>query len=305
MKLGLVFALIVLGLVSSSCAHKFAYIQDETVYNEFECQNVNRSYLVHLPTDYDPQKKYPLIMVLHGIFSSPEAVAGFSDFNKSSDEKGFIACYPQGYKDSWSIGIKVGPAPKAGIDDIKFFDMLLDSLNSEYSIDTSKVFFTGISNGGFMTSTLANKLSDRFSGMALICANMFAPIEDYVSDTKPMKVLLIGGTKDPLMKYEGEKFRRKYAFLGFPKTIAYWQERNQYAALSDSTIIDNDPKDKTSVIHYYNANHSNDSRLEMYKIIGGGHGWPGREKDFKRFFLGRISREINTTDLISDFFLKD
>ena len=305
LKSSTIFVIFITLLTLFSCSKKFAFIQDETVYGEFKFQDIERSYLVHLPKGYDAKKEYPLILVLHGIYSSAEAIAGFSNFNKNADEKGFIVCYPQGYKKSWSIGIDVGPAPKAGIDDLGFFNHLLDSLNFDYSIDTSKVFFVGTSNGGFMVSNLANNLSERFSGMALVCSNMFAPIEDYVSDVKPMKVMLIGATKDPMLKYEGKKFRKEYEFLGFPKTIDYWESRNSYTALSDTTRIDNDPKDKTAVIRYYNATPPNANEIEFYKIIGGGHGWPGRDRDFKSFFIGRISREINPADLISDFLLKD
>lgn len=294
-----------LAMLLFSCGHKWAFVQDETIYNSFEFQEVDRSYLVHLPANYDSLKHYPLILVLHGIFSSAEAIAGFSDFNRASDEKEFIVCYPQGYKDSWSIGINVGPAPKAGIDDLTFFDLLLDTLVDDYPIDTSKVFLSGISNGGFMASNLVSRSSSRFSGIALVCANMFAPIEDFSSDAKPMKVLLIGGTDDPLLKYNGDKFRRKYEFLGFPKTIAYWEDRNKYAQISDSIIIDNVPGDKTAVIRYYNASPGNPHIIEHYKIVGGGHAWPGRKKDFKSNFLGRITREINAAELISDFFLRE
>lgn len=303
MKQQLIFVFAALGILLSSCGHKWAFVQNETVYNEFEFQEVNRSYLVHLPENYDPQKAYPLIVVLHGIFSSAEAIAGFSDFNRAADEKQFIVCYPQGYKRSWSIGINVGMAPRHGIDDLTFFDLLLDTLRKDYAVDTSKMFLAGISNGGFMTSNLVNNGSGRFSGMALVCANMLFPIEEYGTDEKPMKVMLIGGTKDPIVEYNGNKFHFIYRFSGFPTALSYWQERNAYTQLSDSSIIDRVPDDKTRVIRCYNANPPNDNLVELYKIEGGGHGWPGREKDFKSNFLGRITREINAADVISEFFL--
>lgn len=292
-------------LIFSSCSNKFAHIADETIRHDFELQEVERSYLVHLPANYDPQKNYPLILALHGIFSTAEDIAQYSNFNQTADEKEFIVCYPQGYKQSWSIGIKVGPAPRAGIDDIQFFNQLLDSLFNDYSVDTSKVFFTGISNGGFMISSLANQCSHRFSGMALVSSNMLAPIEDYVNDTKPMKVLLIGGTDDPVLAYEGQKFRVKYAFSGFPRALSYWEHRNGYSALPDSSVIDNVPDDKTTVIHYYDASPPNANKLELYKIVGGGHPWPGRKRNFRSLFLGKVSHEIKAAEVIADFFLTE
>jgi polyhydroxybutyrate depolymerase len=280
-------------------------VHDETVYDSFEFQEVERSYLVHLPANYDTTKQYPIIFVLHGIFSSAEAIAGFSDFNRAADEKGFIVCYPQGYKRSWSIGINVGMAPRHGIDDLAFFDLLLDTLIRDYALDTSKIFLAGMSNGGFMNSNLANNAPDRFAGIALVCSNILSPIENYGTQDKPMKVLLIAGSKDRLVEYEGNKFHFIYRFSGYPNAISYWQERNHFPAFSDSTVIDNVPDDKTSVIRYFHPNPPHNCLVEHYKIVGGGHAWPGREKDFKSNFLGHITREINAADVISDFFLRE
>jgi len=99
------------------------------------------------------------------------------------------------------------------------------------------------------------------------------------------------------------KANRKFSTAGFEAATEYWVEKNNCSYPKDSLIIENDPKDKTTVIKYYSNSETSDNRVVLYKVKGGGHGWAGRKKDFKSIFLGKISQEINTAEVISDFFL--
>lgn len=294
---------VVLNIVSCGM---YTQVKKETIYGEFEYQGFKRSYLVHLPVNYTPEKKYPLIFVMHGIASRAKAIAGFSGFTEQSDLKDFIVCYPQGYKWSWGITLLIGPAPKKGIDDYGFFDRLIDSLDTDYSIDLENVYACGISNGGFMSALLACNLSERFAGIALVCSNMFEPVEELYQVGKPMPILIIAGTKDPLLDYAGGKMKlkNKYSSIGYEATVEYWVAKNGCCYPSDSTIIETHPKDKTTVIKYYCKDETNKNEVVFYKVIGGGHAWPGRGKDFKSAFFGDISHEIDAAEVISDFFMK-
>jgi len=295
-----VFILIAFQLTA---CRKYAHIKKETVYSEFKHQGFDRSYLVHTPLNYDSTKSYPLIFVLHGITSRAKAIAGFSRFNEMADKKEFIVCYPQGYKRSWGIPVEVGPAPKAGINDLTFFDRLIDTLCINYAIDSARIFSCGISNGGFMSATLACNMPEQIAGIALVCSNMFAPPDEYYPADKPMPVLMIAGRDDPILPYNGGPFGESYRFLGFESTVDYWCEKNSYPNLVDTVIIDNDTRDKTYVVRRYNADSDNPNKVEIYDIEGGGHAWPGRGKDWKTFIFGKISNEIDATEIIADFFL--
>lgn len=151
--------------------------------------------------------------------------------------------------------------------------------------------------------SLANKLSDRFAGIALVCSNMFNPIEKYYKDDKKLPFLIIAGTKDPLLPFDGGLVTLKYKSVGYASTINYWVNRNNCNFPKDSIMIDNDPKDKTEVIKYYSQDESSKTPVIGYKINGGGHAWPERGKDFKSIVFGKISNEINASEIISNFFL--
>jgi polyhydroxybutyrate depolymerase len=287
-----------------SCS-RYASVQNETSYLTIKHQDYDRSYLIHLPKNYDSKKQYPIVFVLHGITSRAKAIAGFSNFNEQSDQKDFIVCYPQGYKRSWGIQIDVGPAPRKEIDDVAFFSKLIDTLTLDYSVDTNKIFACGISNGGFMTALLASKLPNQFAGIALVCSNLFNPLAVYSSGGPEIPLLLIGATKDPLLQYDGGKVKgkNKYSTIGFRSTVDFWVDKNNCLYPKDSLIMEDDPTDNTTVIKYFSDSKLEQNRVVHYKIIGGGHAWPGRDRDFKSIFLGKISAEIDAAEIITDFFL--
>ncbi len=113
------FVFILLCLPFIACK-KYDEISTITTKKKIIHQEHERSYLVHIPKSYNPNKKYRLIFVLHGMTSQAKAIGTFSGFNEQSDLKDFIVCYPQGFKRTWGIDIPVGAAPRNDIDDIGF-----------------------------------------------------------------------------------------------------------------------------------------------------------------------------------------
>ena len=291
----------VIPFVLASC--KYNDVLKETVKHELTFQNLDRHYLVHTPRAYDSlQKSYPLIIVYHGIYSRAKAIAGFSDFNRVADQKDFIVCYPQGYNREWKITKKSEEVEKDDPNEKGFLLKMMDELEANYRIDSEKIFHCGISNGAYMTMIMSNNYPEKFDGMAVVCGNMAVPFEEYYSNIQAMPVLFFGGTEDKLIRYDGGPYKDVVNSLGFDKAVQFWCDKNQIEQLTDSLVIDNDLKDKTKVVRYYNPENQN-KPVELYKMVGAGHGWPGRGRDLKTIYLGRVSNEIQTAEVIADFFL--
>jgi polyhydroxybutyrate depolymerase len=301
MRLFSLFLIAVIPIFMGSC--KYRSVMKEVERVELSYRNFDREYLIHLPENYDLKKSYPLIIVYHGIYSRAKAIAGFSQFNKLSDSTDFIVVYPQGHKRAWRIE-KVGTEIMDEDPDEQGFILgMIDSLTKNYSIDQAKIFQCGISNGAYMAMFMTNNYPERFAGMALVCGNMALPFDDWYSNIQPSPVLFFGGTKDKLIPYNGGPLKEIVNTYGYPQTIDFWCDKNGCGPLTDSVLIDNDARDKTSVVYYYSRVNSKNP-VELYKIIGGGHGWPGRGRDIKSVYLGKVSSEINTAEIIADFFLK-
>src|SRR4051794_3361381 len=62
---------------------------EQTVWHEHE-----RSYLLHVPTDYQAKKSWPLVVVLHGAFSDGTSTEKLTDFSRIADREGFVVAYP-------------------------------------------------------------------------------------------------------------------------------------------------------------------------------------------------------------------
>ena len=125
-----------------------------------------RTWEEHVPTSYNGSKAVPLVIVLHGAYDSAEGFADRSGWPPVSDANGFIAIFPNGEGNnnsfvwhSWSFD---GSAP----DDIGFLLQVIAQVEATYRIDTSRIYMTGFSNGGGMTSFFAAAHADV---LAAIC----------------------------------------------------------------------------------------------------------------------------------------
>jgi predicted peptidase len=125
-------------------------------------QNISLNYLVYLPKNYDAQngKRWPLIYFLHGAGERGTdiwraAIHGPTKFIKTHPDFSFILVSPQCPNgEKWSDDILMG---------------LLDSITAKYSVDTNRIYLTGLSMGGYGAWSLATTFPERFAAVAPIC----------------------------------------------------------------------------------------------------------------------------------------
>lgn len=262
-----------------------------------------RTYHVYLPSGYNESTNYPLVFVLHGAGGTGKNLMKRSFINHKADEQGFIVCYPDGYKKKWADDRNYGTAYDAGIDDVKFFDNLLDKLIDKYSVDEQRVYSCGMSNGGFMSLSLACHLSNRFAAVASVTGNMGLEPETYCSSAAPTGVLLIAGKDDPIVPYEGGQITgNESQTIGFPASFDFWVNQNNCVDMvTDSTWADLDQNDGTSVITHSHFDCDSSVQVILYEILGGGHTWPQLDSPFDEDWVGKVSQEINATEVILEF----
>ena len=119
-----------------------------------------RTYLVHLPPVYDGKRSLPLVIVLHGGGGNAEGAARMTGFSEKADREGFVVVYPNGSGRlktrllTWNSGNCCGYAMDQNVDDVGFIRVLIDEFVKTRAIDPKRVFVTGMSNGGMMTSQI-------------------------------------------------------------------------------------------------------------------------------------------------------
>lgn len=268
---------------------------------------LERSYYLHLPADYEAgTEPLPLMLVLHGGGENNDGdeMARWSDYNRLADREGFIAVYPNGIKGSWNDG-RTDPKIESEVDDAGFLAALIDHLLAEYRADPDRVYVTGASNGGMMSLRLGCAIAPRLAAIAPVIANMPADIVEACQPEQPLPILLMNGTADPLVPWDGGHVtvfgQERGAILSTEETIRFWADHNQCDPEPEiSRLSDLDPEDGSSVrIERYTGCRAT---VILYAIEGGGHTLPGSEAPNLKFLLGNKNNDIVGSERIWDFF---
>ncbi len=134
-----------------------------------------RSFFLTTPADYDADTHYAVVVGFAGTNWSGEMIRPYLQLETQPNT---IYVYPDllfrdfpgwGNLGGWLLGPHAAPAN--GLDDIEFVRELLDYLEQQYCVDTSRVFATGHSWGGDMAAVVGCFLGDRFRAVAPAAAN--------------------------------------------------------------------------------------------------------------------------------------
>jgi polyhydroxybutyrate depolymerase len=273
--------------------------------------SLERSFYLHLPPGYDTAHRLPVVFVLHGGGRADgDEVAGRTGYNELADRQGFIAVYPNGVDAQWNDGRGKTfrkASDNTDIDDVGFIADLIERISRDYKGDSSRVYVTGLSNGGMMTLRLGCEISDKLATIAPVIANIPENIIETCKPESPLPVLLMNGTDDPLVPWNGGSvhfFRKTMGeVVSTADTVAFWTEHNQCSTTPKTErLADKDSKDGSSVkvSTYYNC--ADSSEVILYTIVGGGHSFPGGNIPDRPLILGRKNNDINAAEVIWKFF---
>ncbi len=274
-------------------------------------ENRTRTYQVYFPEERFIENELPLLFVLHGGGGDATGLieGTFDRFNELADRDGFIVIYPEGFESQWNDGRGVnglGTAWDEDINDVGFISEIVDQLQSDFNVDMERIFTTGISNGGFMSSRLLCDRSDLFKGGAIVTATL---PEAYLNQCNPnnmTSVLVLNGTEDPLVPYEGGQItilgQERGLIIATDTYMQFWADINNCQMDPMVTDLPDMEDDGTTVqVHDY-APCGNQAAVQLYRIEGGGHTWPGGQDLLPEFLVGRTSEEFVACDVIWDFF---
>jgi len=252
----------------------------------------------------------PLLIVFHGGAGTAEGMVKLTlgSLNVLADKEGFIVVYPDGIDKKWNDG-RDEQYSKA--DDVGYISALIKQLTQTLNIDSARVYATGISNGAHMCMRLARELSGQIAAVAPVAYSMPERFASVPVSTNPISVLVITGTKDPFIPWEGGETpdfqgeRRLGTILSVPKTVSVLIAHNQCALTPAITIEpDKDSQDGTRVRREDYKEGSQGTEVILYVIEGGGHTWPGGWQYLPPGIVGRTCRDIDANEVIWSFFQK-
>ncbi|MDB5118586.1 MAG: Polyhydroxybutyrate depolymerase [Mucilaginibacter sp.] len=270
----------------------FAQTASRQIKEHITVDGIKRKIITYIPAGSGAEKM-PLVISLHGGFASPRGMFHLADFRPVADKEKFMVVCPAS-KHFWHDG-----ADLHGIDDVKFIDHLITYMIKTYHADPERVYVTGISNGGFMTTRLACQLHQRIAAIAVVAASL--DIGEGYDLEKPMPVLYIHGTKDPVVDYKGGKLFGRNVF-SHQDIIKKWVALDQCNPVPVITNIPDAAKDGTNIIKEEYHNLQNNLKVISYTINNGGHTWPGGWQYFPKFIVGKTTHNLNGCKAIWDFF---
>lgn len=113
-----------------------------------EAAGRQRKYLLIEPTDLDPARRYPLVLVFHGDGGSMTSFHDGFPFEQATGNEAIIV-YPDGVGYTWDLESKLDNR------DVKFIDTLVEDLLVKLPVARGKIFAAGYSSGGFLANVIA------------------------------------------------------------------------------------------------------------------------------------------------------
>lgn len=297
---------------------------------EMEINDHTRTFVVHLPQGYDSQQHYPVVILLHSLDQDAAEMARLTHFNELADRDSVIAVYPNGLHGRWNFGAgeprpyrrdpyrrpggygrgypPPGPRPDEGDrregarrnPDMQFFNRMLDRLSTRYAVDTRRIYAVGFGEGGFMALRMGCSMADRIAAIAVVGAAMPRMLNCVPS--RRISALLMNGTEDPIVPYDGGRYRDGMVrFLSSEESAREWARLNNCSEKpSESHLPAQQEGGKDTKVYFFNDCREG-AQVALYSVKDGGHTWPGGEQYLSEKEVGKTSQALNANETIWSF----
>lgn len=224
-----------------------------------------RTYRLFVPPGYDGHQRLPLVLDLHGSGGNAAGQARNSGLETLSATERFIVATLEAEGGRWNVPVQSGRP-----DDVAYVSDVISDVAKRVCTDDSRVYATGFSGGGRMTSLLACQLGSRIAAVAPVAGLRFpGPCTG-----RPIPVLTFHGLADPQNPYDGHAEGRGAEWLeSVPEALASWA---QHDSCKGNAILE-DPPGPLSTMRYDGC--ATGTEVRMIRIDGLGHTWTKTEVD--------------------------
>ena len=224
-----------------------------------------RTYRLFVPPSYDGRTPLPLVLDLHGSGGNSAGQARNSGLEALAAREGAIVATLQAEGSRWNVPVADGRP-----DDVAYVSDVIDHVAARVCTDPTRVYATGFSGGGRMTSLLGCRLSARIAAIAPMAGLRWpGPCEG-----RSVPVLTIHGLADTQNTYDGRAEGRGAEWLeSVPDALAAWARHNG----CDAGVVQEDPAGPLSTLRYEGCDDGAEVRL--VRVDGLGHTWAREEID--------------------------
>ena len=276
--------------VRTSCASLAKGVNDFTLEGGGAVHDVR----IYVPENVSADPA-PVVLNWHGLGSSGPEQAAFSGYETLAESEGFIAVHATGIDDgSGSNSWELVQFDTPDRDDLAFADTLIDTVVSDWCGDPSRVYSTGMSNGGLFTSELVCNRSTKIAAAASIAGTSHAPSCD---PERAVPYISFHGTADPIVPFDGDEPSTLLPPAGVDALIDDTTPA-EFAEFAADNGCDPEPtrvEETAEVIRYDYTGCDDDVPMAFYEIVEGGHTWPSSPLSDALADFGFFTQDIDAT----------
>lgn len=236
-----------------------------------------RPYEKRVPQSYDPQKRTPLVVLLHGFGANGITQSLYFGLGDILDREGFLYAYPDGTTNSagkqfWNATELCCDFENTAVDDVAYIAAVIADMKAHYNVDPGRVYLIGHSNGGFMSHRFACDRADLVAGIVSLAGATWKD-PGRCQPKEPVAVLQVHGDQDDAVPYGGA-MRGGLMLPSAEETVASWAGKNGCQAGLDKSPPSLDLEANLDGAETTVARHPgcrSGSAAELWTIKGGGH----------------------------------
>jgi polyhydroxybutyrate depolymerase len=269
-----------------------------------------RTYLLHVPRNYDEQRAWPFVLVLHGAFGTAARMEKCSNFSTLADREGFVVAYPNGigffgFLQHWNAGHCCGLAAEDHVDDVGFLRYVMDDVSNRLHIDPQRVYVVGHSNGGMLAYQFASLECARIAAVGVVAGALGSaqgagkPLRKVGPPQTPVPLIVIHGREDHSVPFPGGTGFRPVGrrYLSVLDSAEGWAG---YCGCEPSPDVDEDACAGHRILTWRDVD--GNPWVVLHILSPWGHEWPARACLARRLPQGHPLRTFEACEIIRDFF---
>jgi polyhydroxybutyrate depolymerase len=294
---------------------------------EIEVAGVRRSYWLARAPRRPGQAPPPLLIALHGSGMDGRGMAWFTGLAKRGPDAGITTVFPDGWKGGWHPVRP--PAREPELDDARFLAELASHLEGLGAARSWPVFLAGISQGARYAEHVARNGLLPVTGLFLVAGTALESSRGKVPVPQlRASMVLVMGTGDPTSPYEGGPLTRRGisgrilkrravrhgerpgedVVAGAEAVVADWATANGIAGNGITAaggigrpLIEELPMAPGDLpVTRKTWTRPGCHPATLYRIEGGGHGWPGGPQFMPARTIGPVTKHLDATGLLLD-----
>jgi len=167
-----------------------------------DCMIGDRSYRISLPQGHDGVTPVGAILFTHGFRGTAKGVMRNKALTGLASDLGVALIAAQAAGPEWIIPGIPSHDRRDGVDELAYFDALIDDTANRFAVDRTQIMASGFSSGAMMIWHLACYRGNTFAGFAPMSGTFWAPVPE-TCPSGPVDLIHYHGDADPVVPIGG------------------------------------------------------------------------------------------------------